>query len=518
MAGLVITDPDRTLLALDTEIRRGGKGVGARAVVIILASFALLTMYAITYLAADSARTTVAALCALLVVTAPTLAPLVTGVGERGLAPHHVRHLPVPAGELRRGLVLVSLRSGAFAFLFVGLFLGVFALPGASVLAHVVAVLVAAITAVVALILSRVAALRLAAALGSATGRIVTAVVGAVVGGAAYSLFVLLGNVSLAFADNDVLSAAVRIAPSGWIVTAGEAVDDGRWWLPVVILMVLVAAGMFLMGRWTAAVSDALDGSPSRRDPRAERSTAPTRMRGPLLTVVSAEATQLMLDARRVGLLMMPTIFLVVGVVLMVTSNDVYGMKYGALIVMLIAANVFSNSYGLDGPAFWRTAVVPGAAQRIVDARMILGAAVATVFGVVGTVLGHTVGGGSWADVPVAAAVIVSGAASVAAIGVMQSALSPFSVAGQTAGSAMNARGSMSGPAVGWSLGLLAAAALACLPGALTAVLLDGPLAWLGIVVSAVIGAATVAFARRKAVALVAERGPEIFEKVSRAP
>lgn len=514
----MITAPDRTLLQLDSEIRRSSKGLGARIVLAVVAALALVSMYVTTFFASESGRGTIAALCALLVIAGPIFSPLLSGVGNRGLAPQHVRHLPVPAEELRRALAVVSLRGGAFVFLLAGLLLGVFAVPGASGLARAVAAVVAVVTAVVALVLARVAALRVDAALNTSRGRIVAAIVGTVLGGAVYALFVLLQNVSLTFADNDILGAAARIAPSGWAVVSAEAVDDGRWWLPLLILVALVAGGAFLVRRWTAAVSDALDGSPARRDAAEERRGGELRVRGPLRTLVSAEALQLVLDPRRIGLLLLPSIFLVVGVVLMFSSNDIYGMRYGAPVIVVMAASAFSNSYGLDGPAFWRVAVVPGAAQRIVDARMIVGGAVAALYGVVGTVLGHAFGGGSWSDVPVAVAVIVAGAASVAAVGALQSALSPYAVTGRTAGSAMNARGSMSGRAVGWSVALLAGAAVACAPGALLAALLDGPLAMLGPVVGALVGAAVVAFARPKAVALVAERGPEIYVAVSRAP
>ncbi|MBM7417303.1 MULTISPECIES: hypothetical protein [Nocardiaceae] len=482
---------------------------------IVLSAIASLgAMYAITLSAQPSARTTLAALCAAVVVVLTIVAPLLTGVGDRGLVPAHVRHLPVRADDLRRALALIGVRSGVTVFLVAGLALTPVAVPDASPVSRIVAAVIALLTAGVALAVSRVAVLRLDAASRTPRGRIVATVGGTVVAAAAYSAFLLLGNVSTSFADNTVLRTAVRVLPTGWAAVSSEAVDDGRWWVPVLVVVALAGLGTLVVRWWTSAVSAALDSTPPRSRTDRRRTTA-FRARGPMATAIAAETRLLLVDPRRVGLLTMPGVFLLVGVVLMATSTDIYGLQYGAPIVILLTSSIFANSYGLDGAAAWRVTSVPGVARRVIDARLVIAAVVAGAFGAVGTALGRLVGDPSPRTLPVAVAVVAAASLATAAAGAVQSAASPYVVAGQTAGSAFSSRGSMTGRAIGWTLAVMAGGALLCLPGVLIALALPGVLVWLAPVVSLVLGGCIVAVARRRAVALVASRGPEIFATVN---
>ncbi|MBY6537550.1 hypothetical protein HQ325_02585 [Rhodococcus sp. BP-349] len=511
----MISAPVRTLLSLDREIRRAATGSGARIAIVITAIASLGAMYAITLSAQPSARATLAALCAVVVVVLTVVAPLLTGVGDRGLVPAHVRHLPVRADDLRRALALIGVRSGGALFLIGGLALTPLALPGASPVARAVAAVVALLTVGVALGLSRVAILRLDAASRTPRGRILSTIGGTVVAAAAYAAFLLLGNVSTAIAGNGIIRTAVRVLPTGWAAVSSEAVDDGRWWLPVLVVLALVGLGVLVVRWWTSAVSDALDSTPPRVRTDSPRRASAFRARGPLVTAISAEARLLILDPRRVGLLTMPGVFLLVGVVLMATSTDIYGLQYGAPIVILLTSSMFANSYGLDGAAAWRATSVPGVARRVIDARLVIAAVVAVAFGAVGTVLGRLVGDPSPRTLPVAAAVVVAASLATAAAGAVQSAASPYVVAGQTGASALNSRGSMTGRAIGWTLGVMAVGALLCVPGVLVALALPGIFVWLGPIVALLLGGCIVAVARRRAEALVADRGPEIFATVS---
>ncbi|MBY6678796.1 hypothetical protein HQ314_17910 [Rhodococcus sp. BP-332] len=515
MAGLMISAPVRTLLSLDREIRRAATGSGARIAIVITAIASLGAMYAITLSAQPSARATLAALCAVVVVVLTVVAPLLTGVGDRGLVPAHVRHLPVRADDLRRALALIGARSGVTVFLVVGLALTPVAVPDVSPVARIVTAVIALLTVGVALAVSRVAVLRLDAASRTPRGRILSTIGGTVVAAAAYAAFLLLGNVSTSFADNTFLRTAVRVLPTGWAAVSSEAVDDGRWWVPVLVAVALAGLGALVVRWWTSAVSAALDSTPPRSRTDRRRTTTTFRARGPMITAIAAESRLLLVDPRRVGLLTMPGVFLLVGVVLMATSTDIYGLQYGAPIVILLTSSMFANSYGLDGAAAWRVTSAPGVARRVIDARLVIAAVVAVVFGAVGTVLGRLVGDPSPRTLPVAAAVVVAASLATAAAGAVQSAASPYVVAGQTAGSAFNSRGSMTGRAIGWTLAVMAGGALLCLPGVLIALALPGVLVWLAPVVSLLLGGCLVAVARRRAVALVTSRGPEIFATVS---
>ncbi|WP_328813621.1 hypothetical protein [Rhodococcus sp. NBC_00297] len=514
MAGLMISAPVRTLLSLDREIRRAATGSGARIAIVITAIASLGAMYAITLSAQPSARATLAALCAAVVVVLTVVAPLLTGVGDRGLVPAHVRHLPVRADDLRRALALIGARSGVTVFLVVGLALTPVAVPDVSPVARIVTAVIALLTVGVALAVSRVAVLRLDAASRTPRGRILSTIGGTVVAAAAYAAFLLLGNVSTSFADNTFLRTAVRVLPTGWAAVSSEAVDDGRWWVPVLVAVALAGLGALVVRWWTSAVSAGLDSTPPRSRTDRRRTTT-YRARGPMITAIAAESRLLLVDPRRVGLLTMPGVFLLVGVVLMATSTDIYGLQYGAPIVILLTSSMFANSYGLDGAAAWRVTSVPGVARRVIDARLVIAALVAVVFGAVGTVLGRLVGDPSPRTLPVAAAVVVAASLATAAAGAVQSAASPYVVAGQTAGSAFNSRGSMTGRAIGWTLAVMAGGALLCLPGVLIALALPGVLVWLAPVVSLLLGGCIVVVARRRAVALVTSRGPEIFATVS---
>lgn len=507
-----------SLLRLDREIRRTS-GAGRRGAQVITALVAVLLLGMLSVypalVPAGPARGTVAGLTALLVVGGYVLAPVITGRGGFGLRVDHVRLLPVDDALLARALALATLRTPGAAGVLAGLVAAALWVGGGP-LARVAAVLVALLVTVVALVGARVTELLLATSMRSPVGRVVAAVVAVVLAGSGYLALALLGQALEAIASDGVLRAALRVLPTGWPVVAGEAAAVGRWWVVVLLVAALLVLVPVLARWWRRLLRGLLEGGlqmqQSRR--RATRSSTGAAARGPLVSAVLTEVALLGRDPRRIGLVVLPLMFVLLGLGIMVGGLDVYGMAVGAPLVLLVASSPFTNGFGLDGPSFWRVVVMPGSGERTIDARMIVAGCTAALVATIGTVAGRVVGSAGPETLPVAVAVVLAGGAGVAATACVQSATAPFKVEASSVMSAMTARGSMTGTAIGWSLLTIAAIAATMAPGALVALLLPGPLAWAGVPVAAAAGAAAIVIGRRRSRSLLSSRGPEIYAKV----
>ncbi|MGU3293548.1 hypothetical protein [Williamsia sp. M5A3_1d] len=512
-------DTVAALLDLDRAIRRSSPTPnGLRILVGAFAFLLLVAMVGLT-MATDvgASRRTTAALCSLVVIGALAIAPLVA-TRPAGVAPQDVRHLPVSAAALRTASGRAMVRGPGLWFAIVALLLVPLAIatePDLDVAAIVVAVVAIPPTAALGVIGSRVVGLAFAQAMRSQTGRIVATVTSVLAVAAIYVVYLLLSQ-GIIDPRNHPLQVAARVVPTGWPVVAGESIAAGRWWLAVLVIVGLVLAAAGLYASWSrridqAMYSDAVSAaSASRRDERSRRVTA-----SPTLLVLRTEARMLVTDPQRLGLAILPLAFIVIGIVLMLSGSDIYGMQFGAPLVVFMCGSMLANTYGLDRWAFAVLITAPAAAALVIRARMTLAATLALAVGVVGTVVARTVRHTDPATWPVAVSVIVGGAAIAAAVAALLPALAPYRVPPGSSVSSMNSRGSMSGNSVRWSLAAIPAMALTCSPGIAIGLLLDSPLSYLSVVVELVIAIPLLTFAHRRAVTLVAERGPEILAAVT---
>ncbi|GGF24962.1 hypothetical protein [Williamsia phyllosphaerae] len=507
------------LVDLDRAIRRASPAPrGLRIVGGVLAVFVLIGIAALVMTAdAGSARRTTAAVVCFVVVGALCLAPLIAS-RPTGVSPVDVRHLPVSATALRAASIRSVLRGPGLVFEVVALLvvpLAWFTDPSASTAASVVATAAVIPLAGVGVIGPRVLGLTYAQAMRSQTGRIVSTVLGVAAIAGIYVVYLLLTQGVIDPADRG-LQIAARVLPTGWPVVAGEAVDSGRWWLAAIVVLGLVAVALGIHRLWsgridTAMYSDAVSSaSRSRtRGPRRPVTASPT------VLVLRTEARMLVTDPQRLGLAIMPLAFIVIGVVLMLTSADVYGMQYGAPLVVFMCGSMLANTYGLDRWGFALLVTSPAAAPLVIRSRMILAASIAVPVGVVGTVVARLVRDTDPSTWPVAAAVIVAGTITASGMAALLPALSPYRVPPGSSISSMSSRGSMTTASVGYSLAAVAAMAVMCVPGIVIGLLVEGPAAYLAVVVQLAVGLPALVVAHRVAVRLVAQRGPEILTAVT---
>ncbi|MGJ0117674.1 hypothetical protein ACQ7HM_00575 [Williamsia sp. MIQD14] len=512
-------DTVAALLDLDRAIRRASPTpVGLRILVGAFAVLLLVAMVGLTMATdAGAPRRTTAALCALVVIGALAIAPLIA-TRPSGVSPTDVRHLPVSANALRTASGRAMVRGPGLRFAIVALLLVPLAVatgPDLDVAAIVAAVVAIPPTAALGVIGSRVVGLTFAQAMRSQTGRLVATVSSVVAVAAIYVVYLLLSQGTID-PRNPVLQVVARVLPTGWPVVAGESITAGRWWLAVLVVAGLVLAAGGLYVTWSrridqAMYSDAVSAATgARRSENARRVTA-----SPTLLVLRTEARMLVTDPQRLGLAILPLAFIVIGVVLMLSGTDAYGMQFGAPLVVFMCGSMLANTFGLDRWAFAVLITAPSAAALVIRARMTLAALLALAVGIVGTVVARTVRHTDPATWPVAMAVIVGGAATASSVAALLPALAPYRVPEGSSISSMNSRGSMSGNSVRWSLAAIPAMALVCAPGIALGLLLPTPLSYLAVAVEVVVAVPLTIWAHRRAVTLVAQRGPEILAAVT---
>lgn len=506
----------RVLLAMDRHIRKesGRKRLGMQVLFAIGATFMLLTLASYPALAEPGRpRNTAVAISLGLIVIGYIVLPVALGRGGYGLQPEHVRRFPVTSTALRRALLLALLRSPPAAGVAAGLIVTSLWIVQGRPLAIAAAILLTFL----ALIAGRVAHLVLADAMRTQTGRIIGAIGTVLIVSAGYITFIFLGEVIFTLADNVAIATGARRAPSGWGVLAAESAVSGQWWLAVVLLvgLAILVAGLGWCWRWQ--LGRFIEGRVEPPASSARRSSG-TRSSGPKSRLGTALEIELQLcrrDPRRVGLLMLPVVFLVIGVMAAVFSFDVYGLPYGAPLVIIITGSVFANSYGLDGASMWRFITHQRGAPLVIDARLIVIGSGTALMGVIGTSVGRLIRPVDPSTIPIAIAVIIAGTAGVATMSMIQSSLSPYRVEQGSVVSALTARGSMSGMAFAVTLLNFLVTVVVTLPGVIVAIWAPGGLAWLGALLAVGMAAITVSVGRRVALRLLAQRGPKILAAVA---
>lgn len=506
----------RTLADLDRDITRAATGSTAtRVVAYVIVGLIFLGIVAVV-LSADPgpARITTAALMSAVILGFCALAPLIAGRAT-GLQPEHVRALPVSADHYRGAITRRALRQ--FWGYVLGSLLGTLAVAtsSGSVEAIGLAVLGAVLTAVILDLAPRVVSLRFARLMRSQIGKVV-AVVAGVAGLAVVYVVYLLTAQGAVDTGNAVLRGVVRVLPSGWQTVAAEGAEDGRWWLSALALAGLVALAAFLRADWSRQIDRAMydnavstpgRGSDNRRPVRADTSA--------VALIVRTEARMLVGDPQRLGLLIMPVALIAIGLALLFSGTDTYGLQWGSPFIVFLMSSTMTNGYGLDRWGFATMITSLHAAPLVIRARMLLFALAAAPVGLASTVIARAVRQTDPDTWPIAAAVLVAGVVAGSAATAVLPALAPYRVPPGSGMGSINSRGSMSGRSLGLLFVYLVGFALLCVPGVVAGLLAPGALAWSAVLVELVVGAPVVVVAYRRGVRLVADRGPEILATVT---
>ncbi|MBT0565746.1 hypothetical protein [Williamsia sp. CHRR-6] len=512
------TAPDTvaTLVELDRELyRNANRSVAVRAVVYAFLGLFVLGMIGLVIIAeAGSARVTTACLLSAVLLGFSALSPLIAGRAT-GLQPEHVRTLPVSADQYRAAITRRALRQLWAALVPAMLIALAVATSGDSPAAIALAVVGGIGSAILLDLAPRVTGLRFAGLIRTQLGKVIGVVSGVVGIVTVYVVYVLTANQSID-TDNRALQAVVRVLPSGWPAVAAEGASRGRWWPAVLALAGLVAVILLMRRDWSrqidlAVYNNAL-AAPSTGS-RADRSEA--RRSSPVALIIRTEARMLVGDSQRLGLLITPVAFIAIGIVLVFTGFDSYGMRYGAPLVVFLMTSTMANSYGLDRWGFATLLTSRRAAPLIIRARMILFASAALLVGLAGTVIARIVRDTDPDTWPVTVAVLVGGVVSGAAATAVLPALAPYRVPTGSGMGSINSRGSMSGRSLGMLFGYLAGFALVCSPGIIIGLAVSGPFAWAAVIVEVAIGIPIVWVAYRWGVRLVHEHGPEILATVT---
>lgn len=506
----------RTLADLDRDLIRAATPARAtRVFAYVIVGVIFLGMVGVV-MAADRgpARVTTAALMSAVILGFYALAPLMAGRAT-GLQPEHVRSLPVSADHYRAAITRRALRQLWGSVLASLLTTLAVVTSDGSAAAIALAVVGAVLTAVVLDLAPRIVGLRFARLMRSQLGKVIGVVAGVGSIAVVYVVYLLTAQ---GFLDtgNTVVRVIVRVLPSGWQTVAAEGADDGRWWLSALALVALVVVAALLRVDWSRqidramydnAVSTPSRGNDARRPVGADTSA--------VALIVRTEARMLVSDSRRLGLLIMPVAIIAIGVALLLSGNDTYGLRWGAPFVVFLMSSTMTNGYGLDGWGFATMITSPHAARLVIRARMTLFALAAAPVGLAATVIARAVretDPGTW---PIAIAVLVGGVTAGAAATAVLPALAPYRVPSGSGMGSINSRGSMSGQALKLLFVYLAGFAVVCAPGVVIGLVLPGPLVWLAVMVEAVLAVPILRIAYRRGVQLVSDRGPEILATVT---
>ena len=170
-----------------------------------------------------------------------------------------------------------------------------------------------------------------------------------------------------------VLTAVVKILPSGWGAVAVDAAGRSDWGLAGLALGGLVALTGVLVLAWPPLLARRLTMSArgGGRAAQTRRDRGPILPPTPLGAVIGKELR--MYSTRSVLRSVMLMISFLVGVLAAVIpafSGKTTGLPFAGLLFTVIAAACFTNFYGDDGTSLWLTLVTAGAARPDVRGRV----------------------------------------------------------------------------------------------------------------------------------------------------
>ena len=170
-----------------------------------------------------------------------------------------------------------------------------------------------------------------------------------------------------------VLTAVVKILPSGWGAVAVDAANRSDWGLTGLALGGLVALTGVLVLAWPPLLARRLTMSARGGHGHAGRSSSerkPILPSTPLGAVIGKELRMYSRSVLRSVMLMISFLVGVLAAVIPAFSGKTTGLPFAGLLFTVIAAACFTNFYGDDGTSLWLTLVTPGAARPDVRGRV----------------------------------------------------------------------------------------------------------------------------------------------------
>ena len=434
--------------------------------------------------------------------------PLVTG-DNAALRMDYFKLLPVPARKLGYAMLGAAFADVSLVFSLVA-FASLVALGAQS---GVAAALTGAAAMLLDLVLAVVAAQVAIAVFGpvvsSRRGRDFAAMVLALV----ITLLSLASSLvpfvaaRLTNGHSPVLSAVVRILPSGWGAVAVDAASRSEWGLAAACLGGLAVLILVLVLAWPPLLA---------RRHTSVRGHAPTAKgilpATPFGAVLGRELRLYSRSTLRSMLLMISFLVAVVVALIVAFSGKTTGLPFPGLLFTLIAAACFTNCYGDDGTSLWLTLVVPGAARPDVRGRAWAWFLVVGPAGLLLTVVLTAISGQAWAWPWVLAAEpsLVIGCAGLLVLIGAWSVNAPAPDGGPSPMRVLKTHAAL----IAIPVVVLFPAAALLIPGAIGHSLL---LRWLAVPVAIAWAAFLSWYSTRAAVRRLEAHGPEIFTLV-RAP
>ena len=368
------------LIEMRTAITRrqatGARMIGTLALVLFVTLLAVGTLLAgVKQYRYDGAGANVVATLCFGWLLGWVTGPLVIG-DDSTLRMDYFKLLPVPARKLGYAMLGAAFADVSLAFSLVAF--------GALVALGAQAGVAAALTGAAAMLLDLVLAV--------VAGQVAIAVFGPVISSrrgrdlAAMGLALVITLLSVASSlvpfvaarltngHSPVLSAAVRILPSGWGAVAVDAASRSDWGLAALCLAGLAALTAVLVLAWPPLLARRLMMSPggARRHGRARghaRTANGILPATPFGAVLGRELRLYSRSVLRSMLLMISFLVAVVIALIGAFSGKTTGLPFSGLLFTVIAAACFTNCYGDDGTSLWLTLVVPGAARADVRGR-----------------------------------------------------------------------------------------------------------------------------------------------------
>jgi ABC-2 type transport system permease protein len=150
------------------------------------------------------------------------------------------------------------------------------------------------------------------------------------------------------------ISAAVRLAPSGWGLVAVEAVNAQAWGRGLGALAALLVLNLVLLALWVRTLDKPRDDRPVIRGSRRTRPSS--RVVGsPTTAVMGKELRTWWRDPARITAISGPVAYALVTAVLPLTFGETLLLPWAAPLIALMAATFMANLYAYDGTALWLT-------------------------------------------------------------------------------------------------------------------------------------------------------------------
>ncbi len=446
------------------------------------------------------------------------LGPVYTGGGADSLRPEQFALLPIPPLRLAFGLLVAGFAGIAPAVSLIAfLSLTVYA-AGHGILAVLVSAVAVVLQLILVLVLSRLVVGLLAVAVRSRLGAVLSALVNA-------AMAVILNQswiVIWAAVESELFtygfppgfSTVLQWLPSSWGLVAIEAAGAGDWplvaatlgGLAVLIAGALLAWARLLVRRTTTRPAQWVPRGGGRH-PVLDRLTE----RGAVGVVAAKELRTWSRDLMRTHLFYYAVFFGVLYTLVPLIIDWRGMLPWTGVIVVVMAAAVSANLFGLDGTALWLSLTAPGRENAEIRGRQIAWLLQVGPLAVAVTVAGLLYGGTAqiwpWA-LGLLAATLGGGAGLIVLLSVY--ALVPVLEPNRRSGNPLEA-----GPAFGQVIGALLLVSLTALPAVAVAwagTRLDLPLlTWAAVPAGLATGAWLTVHGGRLAIRRLSATGPEML-------